>query len=76
MCDVEGSKDVNTDICRKKALKRLQKWDDVNVCVYTDGSALDCVRFGGAGVVITRGDAADPVKIEERMRVGGAITSS
>ena len=74
--DVEGVKSENVEVCREEALLRLRKWDDVDVVVYTDGSAVDSVRLGGAGVVVTRGDAADPVRIEERMRVAGAITSS
>ena len=74
--DVDGNKSENVNDCKEDALARLKKWDEADVCVYTDGSAVDSVRLGGAGMVATRGDVENPEVIEERMRVAGGITSS
>ena len=69
-------KSESVDECREGALTRMRRWGEVDVCVYTDGSAVGGVRMGGAGVVVTNGDFENPVLIDERMRAAGVITSS
>ena len=74
--DVEGVKNENVDDCRKDALERMKKWGDTDVCVYTDGSAEEGVRMGGAAAVVTKGDPESPEVVEERLRAAGVVTSS
>ena len=74
--DVDGVRSEDVSVCREEALVRMRRWDDVDVCVYTDGSADGGVRLGGAGVVVTKGDAECPEVIEERLRAAGVVTSS
>ena len=61
---------------KKKALERLEKGKEADWVVYTDGSAIDGHRNGGAGVVVTKGSAEGPQKIEEIGVAAGRVASS
>jgi ribonuclease HI len=47
-----------------------------NIVIYTDGSAGDGMRDGGAAAVVTTGPAASPVVLEVLRDVGAPLTSS
>ena len=57
--DVEGIKGGSMEESRREALRRMRSWGEMDICVYTDGSAVEGVRLGGAGVVVTRGKEGD-----------------
>ena len=48
---------------------------DPEITIYTDGSATDGTRNGGAGIIITEGDPADPEALETFTIKGAAYTS-
>lgn len=74
--DVDGTKSEHVEKNREEALERLEKCGVVDVCVYTDGSAVGGVRRGGAGMVVTNGDVREPEVIAESARAAGMVTSS
>ncbi len=47
-----------------------------HVEIYTDGSATGGTTAGGAAMVATVGDSADPVVIHTSKAVGAELTSS
>ena len=47
-----------------------------DLVIYTDGSAAEGTRNGGAGFVVTRGSPADPKVLHSASIKGSAITSS
>ncbi len=49
---------------------------DGQLTVYTDGSASAGTKDGGAGVIVTRGDPADPTILHQSHLRGAAFTSS
>ncbi len=49
---------------------------DGQLTVYTDGSASAGTKDGGAGVIVTRGDPADPTVLHQSHLRGAAFTSS
>jgi ribonuclease HI len=75
--EVPGVSGRNDDPERKQALtvKQINSFY-ADLVIYTDGSASAGTREGGAGVVITRGLAENPVSMSEIMVRGAALTSS
>jgi len=61
---------------KKAASERRLDALNSDLVVYTDGSADAGCRNGGAGVVVTRGPAANPTVIENIRVKGAALTSS
>ncbi len=49
---------------------------DGQLTVYTDGSASAGTKDGGAGVIATRGDPADPIILHRSHLCGAAFISS
>ncbi len=49
---------------------------DGQLTVYTDGSALAGIKDGGAEVIVTRGDPADPTILHQSHLRGPAFTSA
>ncbi len=49
---------------------------DGQLTIYTDGSASAGTKDGGAGVIVTRGDPADPTILHQSNLRGAAFTSS
>ena len=68
------SEDVESD--RAEAVLRLRELGTTDLIVYTDGSAVEGVRCGGAGVVVTRGDPERPERVAECAFAAGMVTSS
>ena len=68
------SEDVEAD--KKAAVLLLRSLGTVDLLLYTDGSAVEGVRRGGAAVVLTRGDPEDPVHVDERLYAAGMVASS
>ena len=67
---VRGKQDSSATI-RMAALNRSRELGaDINI--YTDGSAYAGIMIGGAGVVITNGDTAEPTVIEN-IHIKGAL---
>ncbi len=55
-----------------RTIRRL----DGQLTVYTDGSVSAGTKDGGAGVIVTRGDPADPTILHQCHLRGAAFTSS
>jgi len=74
---VPGISGRDDDMEAKKAASEA-RLDALNsdLVVYTDGSADAGCRNGGAGVVVTRGPAANPTVLENIRVKGAALTSS
>ena len=53
---VEGAKSEDVVADREVAVLLLRNLGTVDLLLYTDGSAAEGVRCGGAAVVVTRGD--------------------
>ncbi len=49
---------------------------DGQLTIYTDGSTSAGTKDGGAGVIVTRGDPADPTILHQSHVPGTAFTSS
>ena len=73
---LEGLKSENVDEDREAALGRLRDLGTMDMLLYTDGSAVEGVRCGGAGVVVTRGDPASPERVVVLSFAAGMVTSS
>ena len=73
---VDGAKKGDVDSDRLAAVQLLRDLGDVDVFVYTDGSAVEGVRCGGAAFVVTRGDPEDPERVAVRKCAAGAVASS
>ena len=75
--DVPGVEGRNDDPILKQELtfKQINSFN-ADLVIYTDGSASEGTRDGGAGVVVTRGTAESPVVMTEIKVRGAALTSS
>ena len=51
---VDGERDADPSVCRERAMVLLRGLGTTDWVLYTDGSAVESVRCGGAGVVVTR----------------------
>ena len=72
--DVEGEKSGKVEEDREKAVRRLEgepKW-----VIFTDGSAKEGTREGGAAAVVTKGRVSQPELVEVRKEAAGMVTSS
>jgi len=74
--EIEGDKAGEIEEDRRRALARLEGGRAADVVVYTDGSAKEGSRDGGAAAVVTRGGADQPVLVEVRREAAGKVTSS
>ena len=74
---VPGINGRDDELEAKKAAAEV-RLDALNsdLVVYTDGSADAGCRNGGAGVVVTRGPAANPTVLENIRVKDAALTSS
>ena len=73
---IEGEKVDDEDACRSEALGRLRSAGEADVVVYTDGSAVEGVRNGGAAAVVTRVGLLYPEVVEVRAKPAGSLCSS
>jgi ribonuclease HI len=73
---VEGEKSSNVEADREAAVSLLRSLGTADRVLYTDGSAVEGVRCGGAAVVVTSGDPEGPVKLAVRACAAGMIASS
>ena len=71
---IEGVKEGEVD--KEKAVKLLEELGQVDLTLYTDGSAAEGVRCGGAGVVVTKGSAEKPERVCLLKCAAGTVTSS
>ena len=74
--DIEGEKEKELSEDRKKAVLKLEGEEEVDVVIYSDGSAKAGNRDGGAAAVVTRGNPNHPDRVEERKEAAGKVTSS
>lgn len=74
--DIEGTRGEDAAESVKQAKEKVEAWGPADVTVYTDGSALEGWRNGGAAAVVTSGSLEDPVLIETIEEGAGRITSS
>ena len=61
---------------KRVAEERLLQVGLVDLLVFTDGSAVEGVKYGGAGVVIAKGCVTEPEVVEEMRLAAGRATSS
>ena len=73
---IEGEKSDDVEVCRREAFERMERAGEMDVTVYTDGSAKEGVWCGGASAVVTRGTPVCPEKVEVRRRAAGLVCSS
>ena len=74
--DIEERREKDEEENRRKALARLEEVKGAELTLYTDGSAMDGRRNGGAGIVVTKGEPSKPEKVEEVNIVAGRVASS
>ena len=75
-CCLDGVKSDDVEEDREVALLRLRGLGTRDMMLYTDGSAVEGVRCGGAGFVVTRGDPASPERVAVMSFAAGLVTSS
>ena len=73
---LDGVKSGDVHVDREAALSRLRELGTTDLVLYTDGSAVEGVRRGGAGVVVTCGDPSEPERVESCSFAAGLLTSS
>ena len=61
---------------RDQAIRTLKIGETANFTVYTDGSAVEGSRNGGAAAIVTKGNPDNPVVVEVLKELAGAIMSS
>ena len=71
--DINGEKGASHEEDRKAAVRRI---GDAEVVIYTDGSAKEGTRDGGAAAVVTKESADRPEQVEVRREPAGKVTSS
>ena len=64
-----------SDNAKEEAISIISN-SGADLVIYTDGSAAEGTRNGGAGLVVTRGSPADPEVLHSASIKGRAITSS
>ena len=74
--DVEGTRGEDAEVSVQKVKERVEAWGRVDVTVYTDGSAVEGWRNGGAAAVVTSGSLEAPVLIETIEVGAGRLSSS
>ena len=72
-----GIKDKHTDpeVIKRAAAAQIRSLG-ADLVIYTDGSASEGNKDGGAAAVVTRGDPTLPVVLDTKMKRGAAVTSS
>ena len=72
-----GIKDKHTDpeVIKRAAAAQIRSLG-ADLVIYTDGSAAEGNKDGGATSVVTRGDPTLPVVLDTKMKSGAAVTSS
>ena len=72
-----GITDKNTDpkVIKRAAAAQIRLLN-AELVIYTDGSASEGNKDGGAAAVVTRGAPSHPLVFETLMKRGAAITSS
>ena len=73
---LDGVKSDDSVSDREAALSRLRGLGTLDMLLYTDGSAVEGVSCGGAGVVVTRGDPGSPERVDTLSCAAGLVTSS
>jgi ribonuclease HI len=72
--EVDGVKKGSVEENRERAVRRLE--GEAEWTIFTDGSAKEGVRDGGAAVVVTSGAVDEPEEVEVLREAAGKVTSS
>ena len=72
----EGERREDPELAKGEAEQRLRGLGETDLIIFTDGSVEEGVGRGGAGMVVTRGDPAQPEKVEARRGGAGTVASS
>lgn len=62
----EGTRMDSEEACLAMAAARLEDNEEYDYVVYTDGSATEGKAYGGAGVVVTRGNMVNPTVVDRK----------
>ena len=73
---IDGARSGDVLVDRDAAVSRLRSLGAVDLLLYTDGSAVEGVRCGGAAAVVTRGDPEEPERLALRSCAAGVVASS
>ena len=74
---LDGVKSDDVESDRERAVAMLTEvTGGADFVVYTDGSAVEGVRCGGAAAVVTTGEPVSPVRVEVLRRAAGVLSSS
>jgi ribonuclease HI len=73
---VDGARSEDVESDRAVAVSLLRDLGAVDLLLYTDGSAFEGVRCGGAAAVVTRGDPENPERVDVRACAAGLVASS